>query len=739
MYFKTGIEPYTLQFRNPAGTSRGVYQIHKVWFVRIYDLDNPDHFGMGECAPLPDLSCDDLPGYEEILKQACKAFELSGVIDYEALRPYPSILFGLETALRHFERSSYALWDTPFSRGEKGIPINGLIWMGEYRQMAEQIEEKIRLGFKCIKLKIGAINFEEELGLLRQIRQRFSPDMITLRVDANGAFSPEEAPEKLLRLSRLGLHSIEQPIRAGQWEDMAVLTASTPLPIALDEELIGCNAYVDKRAMLQAIKPQYIILKPTLHGGFKGCTEWIEIAESLHIGWWITSALESNIGLNAVAQWCATLGNPMHQGLGTGLLYTNNIDMPLSIEGEQLWFDRVNREPASALPLTHQSSRTNVGSGMTHHRRPGPDSLLKQSEQTKEEGKPTIKIEGIFFSPENISLAIKNKACSDFQLELFRFLEDWFSPSEEMTIHTSGSTGKPKPVVVKKRLMEQSAKITCKYLGLQLHDKILLCMPLSFIAGKMMVVRALVAGLDIYPIAPSGHPLSETGPDFEFAAMVPLQIFNSLQVPAEQERLRKIRTLLIGGGAIDSNLEEALKDFSNPVYASYGMAETLSHIALRRVNGPNASLNFTPLPSVHLSLSEEGTLVIDAPLVCDKILYTNDIAEICPDATFRIFGRKDNVIVTGGLKVQTETLEATLSAFIHVPFAISSLPDVKFGEIIVLATEQPVEEKQWATLLPSYQIPKKIITIKTIPRTESGKIDRAALKEMLVSDQTFEE
>lgn len=664
MHFKTGIESYTLQFRNPAGTSRGVYQIHKVWFVRIYDLDKPEHFGMGECAPLTGLSCDDLPDYEEILKQACKAFERSGVVDYEALRPYPSILFGLETALRHFERESYALWDTPFSRGEKGIPINGLIWMGEYQQMAEQIEEKIRLGFKCIKLKIGAINFEEELELLRRIRRRFSPEMITLRVDANGAFSPEEAPEKLLRLSGLGLHSIEQPIRAGQWEEMAVLTASAPLPIALDEELIGWNAYLDKRAMLQAIKPQYIILKPTLHGGLKGCTEWIEIAGSLHIGWWITSALESNIGLNAVAQWCATLGNPMHQGLGTGLLYTNNIDMPLSIEGEQLWYKAT-------------------------------DDIRKKNQ--------TITIAGKRFSAETIRLVLKEKATtySDFQLELFRFLEDWFSPSGEMTIHTSGSTGKPKPVVVKKRLMEQSAKITCKYLGLQPHDKVLLCMPLSFIAGKMMVVRALVAGLDIYPVAPSGHPLSETGPDFEFAAMVPLQIFNSLQVPAERECLRKIGTLLIGGGSIDPNLEEALKDFANPVYASYGMAETLSHIALRRVNGPNASLNFTPLPSVHLSLSEEGTLVIDAPLVCEKTLYTNDIAEIYSDGTFRIFGRKDNVIVTGGLKVQAETLEAALSAFIHVPFAISSLPDAKFGEIIVLATEQPVEEKQWATHLPS--------------------------------------
>ena len=340
MHFKTSIEPYTLKFKNPAGTSRGVYQIHKVWFIWIFSLDKPGLFGVGECAPLTDLSCDYLPDYEDILKKACTDFEKTGIIDYDGLRSYPSILFGLETALRHFTSGSFAFWDTPFSRGEKGIPINGLIWMGEYKQMAEQIEEKISQGFKCIKLKIGAINFEEELDLLKKIRQRFSPEMITLRVDANGAFSTEDAMEKLMRLSELGLHSIEQPIRAGQWAEMAKLTEASPLPIALDEELIGCNVYAEKRVLLQNIKPQYIILKPTLHGGLKGCEEWIEIAEQLHIGWWVTSALESNIGLNAIAQWCAKLGNPLHQGLGTGLLYSNNIDMPLHIEGERLWFQQ---------------------------------------------------------------------------------------------------------------------------------------------------------------------------------------------------------------------------------------------------------------------------------------------------------------------------------------------------------------------------------------------------------------
>jgi len=701
MVFKTKIERYTLQFRKPAGTSRGVYQIHKVWFVRISSVDEPSRFGIGECAPLPDLSCDALPDYEDILEKACLDFECTGKIDYEGLGPYPSILFGLETALRHFERGSFALWDTPFSRGESGIPINGLIWMGTYEEMSQQIEEKIKLGFKCIKLKIGAINFEKELELIRQIRQRFSPEMITLRVDANGGFTPEDAPSKLARLSELGLHSIEQPIRAGLGSEMAKLTASTPLPIALDEELIGCHLFADKRILLQKIMPQYIILKPSLHGGFKGCAEWIELAEHLKIGWWITSALESNIGLNAIAQWTATLGNPMHQGLGTGLLYSNNLEMPLEIIGEKLFYNSNNQ----CFGPSYLNNLFN--------------SYIQ-----------TITIEGQPFSVEDIQEELKK--ATDFRLELFRFLEDWFSPSEEMIIHTSGSTGKPKSMFVDKKFMRQSALLTCSYLGLKAQDKILLCMPLHFIAGKMMVVRAVMAGLDIYPVAPTGHPLSDTDQTFRFASMVPLQIFNTLQNPVEAERLRKVSILLIGGGVISPSLEKVLKDFPNEVYASYGMAETVSHIALRRVNGPEASLSFTPLPSVSLSLSEDDSLIIDAPMVSSKRLYTNDRAEIYPDGSFRILGRKDNVILTGGMKVQAETLEETLSTFIEVPFAITSLPDPKFGEIIVLVVEKPIDETVLSVHLPAYQVPKKVVLLKAIPLTESGKINRAKLRDLIL-------
>jgi len=338
MILKTSIEPFTLNFKSPAGTSRGIYLTHQVWYIHIFSDKDPGRIGIGECAPLPQLSCDDLPNYNEILRKACRNFELNDTINYEYLRPYPSILFGFETALKHFKKGSFALWDTPFSRGEQSILINGLIWMDTYEKMSKQIKEKIRMGFKCIKLKIGAINFEEEIALIESVREHFSIDTITLRVDANGAFSPDEALHKLKRLAKLGIHSIEQPIKAGQWNEMADLASNSPVPIALDEELIGCNTYEEKKRMLEVIRPPYIILKPSLHGGLKGCEEWIEIANDLCIGWWVTSALESNIGLNAIAQWCATLNNPVHHGLGTGMLYTNNIKVPLHTEGENLFF-----------------------------------------------------------------------------------------------------------------------------------------------------------------------------------------------------------------------------------------------------------------------------------------------------------------------------------------------------------------------------------------------------------------
>lgn len=338
------IIPRTLHFKQPAGTSRGVYLTRKVWYLVLQETGT-GRYGIGECAPLPALSCDDIPDYEDVLTCHCLQTAERGSIDYEALRPYPSMLFGLETAFCHLRAGSLRFWNTPFSEGKQGIPINGLIWMGNFDEMYRRIEEKMKTGFRCIKVKIGAIDFERELELLAHIRQHFSPQEIELRVDANGAFSPADAPRKLEQLSQFHLHSIEQPIRAGQWEEISKLCQETPIPIALDEELIGINHSERKRQLLDTIRPQYIILKPSLHGGLHGSEEWIKLAKERGIGSWVTSALESNVGLNSIAQWCATLNPQMPQGLGTGQLFTDNIPYPLAIQGDCLWFLSEQPEP----------------------------------------------------------------------------------------------------------------------------------------------------------------------------------------------------------------------------------------------------------------------------------------------------------------------------------------------------------------------------------------------------------
>lgn len=337
--YKTEIEKRTLHFKQPAGTSRGVYTTRDIWLVRITDTDLPGREGVGECAPLPDLSCDAMENYGEVLGQLCKVFEMTGKIDNKLFMPYPSMLFGMETAMLNLENGD-VMFDTPFSRGEAGIPINGLVWMGSFDEMNRRMEEKLEQGFDCIKLKIGAIDFESEMNLIRSIRKRFSKDVIQLRVDANGGFTPKDAPRKLEELSHYDIHSIEQPIKQRQWKEMAALCASTPIPIALDEELIGVNMTGMKEELLDRIKPQFIVLKPSLHGGIAGTEEWVKLARKRDIGSWITSALESSVGLTAIAQLAAHVyGDDISfaQGLGTGALYTDNLPAKTEIRGHRIW------------------------------------------------------------------------------------------------------------------------------------------------------------------------------------------------------------------------------------------------------------------------------------------------------------------------------------------------------------------------------------------------------------------
>ena len=371
--YKIDISERTLHFKQPAGTSRGVYTTRHSYYLTLTSDEMPGIEGVGECATLPDLSCDAKPEYAVTLRQVCQMVEQMGRIPYDMIRAYPSITFGLETAFASFfdeakkklgamnqsegktsveilkeagvsvpmgMENLVNLFDSPFGRGEEGITINGLVWMGTYEEMLARLEEKLQAGFHCVRLKIGAIDFFKELDLIKRIRDVYTKEQVELRVDANGGFLPENAMSQLEALAKYDIHSIEQPIKQHQWPKMAQLCLETPLPIALDEELIGVNVRSMKQALLDTIRPQYIILKPSLHGGIYGCNEWIELANQRGIGSWITSALESNIGLNAIAHYAAKVYGPdvqMPQGLGTGQLFTDNIPMPLEIRGDKLF------------------------------------------------------------------------------------------------------------------------------------------------------------------------------------------------------------------------------------------------------------------------------------------------------------------------------------------------------------------------------------------------------------------
>lgn len=338
---------HTLNFKFDARTSRGAISDHTVYYLKVWDSDVPHMFGVGECAPLAGLSIDYRPDLEDKLKDLVKYFATT----YIALQPFavttelpdltnwPAIAFALETALLNMKQGGgWRIFENAFSHGKSGIPINGLIWMGDKAFMQQQIEKKLAEGYSCLKLKIGSLDFTTELDILQGIREVAPAQTLTVRVDANGAFSPQEAYKKLERLAKYELHSIEQPIKAGQIEQMAELCAYTPIPIALDEELIGVPSANARKELIQSINPQFIILKPTLLGGLGVSAAWIELAEANGAGWWITSALESNIGLNAISQFTAQYNTALPQGLGTGQLYHNNIASPLKIEQGELWF-----------------------------------------------------------------------------------------------------------------------------------------------------------------------------------------------------------------------------------------------------------------------------------------------------------------------------------------------------------------------------------------------------------------
>ena len=334
---KAAYAPYRLIFKAPAGTSRGILLHKDTYFLKVWDESNPEVYGLGECALFKGLSREDTPLYESKLREMCQNIGLGKSTD---LSEYSSLQFGLETALCDLSNGGRrVVVDTPFVHGETTIPINGLVWMGSFDEMSARIEEKLSAGFTTIKLKIGAIDFESELELIRQLRGRFSSETLTIRVDANGGFTPEEALPKLNRLAAYGIHSCEQPIKPNQWAEMRKICAESPIHIALDEELIGITDPMQMFMLLREIAPQYLIIKPSLMGGFAGAQEWLKMAKMTNTGAWFTSALESNVGLNAIAQVVAKFNPLIPQGLGTGALYTNNIESPLYQKADYLAYN----------------------------------------------------------------------------------------------------------------------------------------------------------------------------------------------------------------------------------------------------------------------------------------------------------------------------------------------------------------------------------------------------------------
>lgn len=654
------IEPITLQFKQPAGTSRGVYLTRRLWYLHLYD---GGHHGIGECAPLHDLSCDYHPDMASLIDAACHEMIKTGKIDYHRYAQYPSVIFALETALLSLEGAKRGdtnkLFDNDFTNSKIGIPINGLVWMGTYEEMAGRIEDKLQQGFSCIKIKIGAIDYAKELKLLTDLRHRFPANQLQIRVDANGGFSPEEATIVLHDLHALQIHSIEQPVKANQWHEMAQLCKDTPIPIALDEELIGINTIEGKREMLDAIKPQYIILKPTLHGGLRGCEEWMAEAQKRNVGYWVTSALESNVGLNAIAQWAAQTGNIlMPQGLGTGQLFTSNYEVTdLEICGERLWF--------------------------------------------------------------------RSQKQRDFETETQQFISQWNEPTDSIEVFTSGSTGIPKAMRVEKTRMVASAKATLKFLGLKAGDSALLCLPIKYIAGKMLVVRSIIGELKLIVKCPSSRPFRTLTSAPTFVAITPHQAMVSLSHAHDTAIMRATKVIIIGGGAISPELESRLKDFPGTIYSTYGMTETLSHIAMRKINGPDASLTYSLMEGVNISVNAQGQLQIYAPAINPELLTTNDIATIMPDKTFRIVGRIDNVVCSGGIKIQIEEVEQRLHDTMPFPFVITSIEDPTLGEALTMlyvGDAMPNDIKKLClSVLNKYQVPRHYLKVDSIPFTETGK------------------
>ena len=673
---------HPLTFSKPAQTSRDVLY-HKPSFL-ITICDKHGRKGVGECSLIPGLSIE---SEEEVVSFLETLQAKSGINVREIPHTLPSVRFAVETALRSLKRGGEAQWSG-------GITINGLVWMDSAKGMLEQVDILVNKGFKTIKLKVGTLPFNEELDMLREIRRKCPAEEFTIRIDANGAFGRDSgdgmtAIEKLVALSNadLNIHSIEQPIPAGQYDKMATLCAASPIPIALDEELIGVNSHAERRALLEKTKPKYLILKPSLIGGLDESEKWISLANELGIGWWVTSALESNVGLSAIAEWVAGLleTHPtlqgLAQGLGTGGLFTNNTASTMYIEDGKLYAQQ--QKPGSI-----------VLQGQTF-----PLSSAGATDFEAYKGRPRW-TDGIA-----------------------RTLVDWFqNPASPLEFKTSGSSGTPKDISHTRESVIASAKDSLTFFGLNPGTRAVLALPIDFVAGRLMLVRAIVGRWNLEIIEPSSRPACTN--ELDFIALTPLQCASLLpDFPV-------VSKVLLGGGVVREGLKNKLPQ-GIEFWEGFGMTETITHIAARRVISGESNPPFAALPGVNFRTGPDGTLVIHAPNRGVFELVTDDLVERIDGQNFRWLGRKSSVINSGGMKVIPEVVEREIRGIMRpldCAYLIRGIADDGLGERVVLRLDsEKLNQEDEEELL------RKIASLKTLPSYHNPRgIEYGAIKTSIV-------
>jgi non-canonical purine NTP pyrophosphatase (RdgB/HAM1 family)/o-succinylbenzoate synthase len=668
-----------LIFKKPAKTSRNVLVEKPCYFLKATDASGKT--ALGECSLIPGLS---LESEEDALSELNRIANGSTLSLNEVPQHLPAVRFAVETLLMELHNS---MPFTKFTKAIEGLEINGLVWMGDMESMLKQVDDLKARGFKTIKLKVGAFDFEKELELLREIRRRCPAEEYCLRVDANGAFK-EDALEKLAALEEFQLHSIEQPIPAGNTLKMKELCSRSPVPIALDEELIGVRTEAEKAELLDQTKPAYLVIKPSLIGGLAEAKQWIELAESRSIGWWITSALESNVGLKAIADFTSWMmersgsKDPIVSGLGTGSLYTNNMPSNMGIVDGALWTDVVGE----------------------------------------------IEIEGRSWTldAEGASAFAEDDTRASWTDGIAEFLEYWFLEDGPMLSNTSGSTGEPQSIEHSRTAVINSATETLEYFDLKTQDRVILALPINFVAGKMMLVRAIVGRLRIEAVEPG---LNEVWVKYaKFAALTPHQCSIIL---SKHSTFPPTSKLLLGGSPVGIYLLDKLPEDID-VFEGYGMTETLTHVALRKISGSNLELPFEALEGITFESTPEGTLIINAPSRSVHSLVSDDQVELHSTTSFTWLGRHSDIINSGGIKFNPAHLEERLHTVISHDLAIYGLADPDLGQTIALRINSPDENFDAAikSVLSGKEIPRHI-SFGPIKRNKAGKILRKEMDKTL--------